>query len=116
MERMLHHRRQRSRQHLPARTLGDAVIKNCVEHLRGGGGRLVPQSFKTALPSMIESPIISLSTLAPNQHDAEENSWLALTAFNGRSPVNSSWQSSNERRINLKKSGHHEDTEPRALP
>jgi hypothetical protein len=96
-----------------------------VEHLTGGGGRLVPQSFKTVLPSTIESPIISPGTLAPNQRDAKENSWPVLTAFNVRSLVNSSWQSSNERRIrfditgmfnaNLKKSGYPKDTELRAL-
>jgi hypothetical protein len=59
----------------------------------------VPQSFKTVLPSTIESPIISPGTLAPNQRDAKENSWPVLTVFNVRSLVNSSWQSSNERRI-----------------
>jgi hypothetical protein len=36
----------------PPRTLGDAVIKN--SYLRLKGGRLMPQSFKMALPSMIQ--------------------------------------------------------------
>jgi hypothetical protein len=73
----------------PPKTLGDAVIKNCVECVRGG--QLVPTSFKMALPSAIENLIISPITTTSNPCNSEDISWPTLPTFNGWSPAHSPW-------------------------
>jgi hypothetical protein len=81
----------------PPKTLGDAVMKNCVECVRGE--QLVLKLFKMALASTIETLIISPITPTSKSCNSEEISWPALPTFNGQSPTHNPWQSSKEKEI-----------------